>query len=68
MKKHSYMLFLLIFYTVGYSQTFFEKGQLGNFTSSSGFAITPTKFFYVSDSQTNEVIKLHPGIKPKTKH
>jgi sugar lactone lactonase YvrE len=58
MKNHTYLLFLLAFYTIGYAQTFLETGQFGNFTNAAAFSVSPSKHFYISDSETNEITKI----------
>lgn len=54
-----YLLFLLypvINQTLG--QTFVQSGQIGLFNSANSFSINPGGYIYVTDSGTNEIMKI----------
>ncbi len=57
MKKNLYLLFLLMFNIFTKAQTYVDIAQFGEFKNAASFSINSAGFFYISDSQTNEVIK-----------
>lgn len=58
MKKNLYLLFLLMFNIFTNAQTYVDLAQFGDFKNAAAFSINPAGYFYVSDSQTNEIMKI----------
>ena len=58
---HKIILYTFTFFSFSISilaQTILFKGEIGNFKYASAFSLTPSGYFYVTDKDKNEVIKL----------